>query len=204
MIARPKTTNVVSAGIIGFGGDVVAQSLEQRASSSSVASPRAPISLARAGKVAVWTALFAGPFTVWFKFLDGRFPTPAAGAAALGTRLQSVACKVLCNQVVAAPINNGGFYAWIIACQAVDKQLAGRGAAPPSGSEEAGETVTAQIATKLREDLPRTMANSVLVWGSAWTVSILYMPPHTRTLFNSVGQVFWVAYLSLIGHKRNV
>ena len=72
------------------------------------------LSLSRALKVAAWTALFAGPVTVWWRVLDTRFPTPAAGAATLAARLKSVLYKVSLNQAIAAPVNNGGFYAWVV------------------------------------------------------------------------------------------
>ena len=199
----------VAQAVVGFLGDVLAQRLERtgdarefsairavKVSSSErtcaatqpcealrIAQPESPrrdLPVRRRRKVAGWTALFAGPFTIWFRRLDSRFPTAAAGAAPVLERLRSVLTKVALNQAIASPANNAGFYAWVIATDAVLR--------PPSVDGPVDGTVAA-IGRKLREDLPRTMVNSVVVWGTAWTVSIMYMPPHTRALFNTVGQV---------------
>jgi hypothetical protein len=108
-------------------------------------------------------------------------------------QLTVVAKKVMLNQCTAAPLNNSGFFSWVIAWKyATGKQ----------GEDVDG--ILHDISGKLKKDLPRTTLNSCLVWGAAWTINMLLLPPHTRVLFNSVGQVFWTAYLSVTGHRMDI
>jgi len=57
---------------------------------------------------------------------------------------------------------------------------------------------------RLRRDLLRTQLTAFAVWGPAHAFNFSLLPPSTRVLFNSVGQVGWVAFLSFVGHKRNL
>ena len=123
------------------------------------------------------------------KFLDTKWPLPP-GAVGRDQCL-TVAKKVCLNQCTAAPLNNAGFYSWVLMWQHITDE---------QGDHSQG--LLEDIGTKLTNDLPQTTVNSCLVWGTAWTINMLFLPPHTRVLFNSVGQVFWTAYLSFTGHRR--
>jgi hypothetical protein len=178
-------TNIVTAGIVGGCGDVLAQCIDH-----SVSKNEESISPARVLKVASWQVMTAGPLTLWFRFLDRSWPI--SSSASPFSNLLVVWTKVGTNQVTAAPCNNFGFYSYCIAYKHV------------MASDEQTQSVGDEIAQKLRNDAVSTTINSCLVWGPAWTINFLFLPPHTRVLFNSVGQLFWVAYLSSIGHKRDI
>lgn len=213
---RPLATNVTTALVVGFAGDMLAQACEKRltsddgapndapeASSGSVA-PSAPSAAAgkgaagkrydteRALKVALFQGLFSVGLTPYFRWLDNKFPTGHAAGISLVARLRVLAPKVLVNQSLAAPINNSSFYAWVIAWRHA------RGLAEP------GATLFDDVKRKLVADLPRTTMNSFMVWGTVHSFNFLFLPPHTRVLFNSVGQVVWVCYLSIVGHRASV
>ena len=183
----PVRTNVLTAGIVGFTGDLLSQNVESQVHADVVVEEQQ--NLARALKVATWNAMVSGPLTHWFKFLDTKWPLPP-GAVGRDQCL-TVAKKVCLNQCTAAPLNNAGFYSWVLMWQHITDE---------QGDHSQG--LLEDIGTKLTNDLPQTTVNSCLVWGTAWTINMLFLPPHTRVLFNSVGQVFWTAYLSFTGHRR--
>lgn len=184
----PVRTNVITAGIVGFTGDLLAQRLEDYANGIEVSEQ---LSLGRSLKVASWNAMVSGPLAGWLKFLDAKWPLPPGPVAA--DAMAAVAKKVALNQVTAAPLNNGGFFSWVIGWRYMLNEQG-----------PAAHGLWTDIYTKLANDMPRTTANSCLVWGTAWTINMVFLPPHTKVLFNSVGQVFWTAYLSLTGHRKDV
>jgi len=56
---------------------------------------------------------------------------------------------------------------------------------------------------KLERDLMDTMKNSVKVWGTAQSFNFLVLPAHTRVLFTNCVSVAWIAYLSVVGHRKH-
>jgi hypothetical protein len=180
--ARPVPTNMATAGVVGACGDVLAQCIESESEGS--------INTGRVLKVASWQVLTAGPLTYWFRFLDRTWPI-TAGASSF-SNLLVVWKKVGTNQITAAPCNNFGFYSYCIAFKHT------------MAPDDQAQSISTDITQKLYKDGVSTTLNSCLVWGPAWTVNFLFLPPHTRVLFNSVGQLFWVAYLSSMGHKRDL
>lgn len=56
---------------------------------------------------------------------------------------------------------------------------------------------------KLERDLLETMKNSIKVWGTAQSFNFLVLPAHTRVLFTNCIATGWIAYLSVMGHRKH-
>eukprot|EP00039_Didymoeca_costata_P021846 m.345567 g.345567 ORF g.345567 m.345567 type:complete len:204 (+) comp26743_c0_seq1:266-877(+) len=189
LASHPLQTNTVSAGVIGFFGDCAAQAIEQRQTQSK----SLKIDWIRTWKVASWGFLAGGvPLFYWFRFLDRKFPLTAVGKRSQQDVINMLK-KTAVNQIFAATLNNGGFYCWIVFC---DRQL----------RPEKHENVTfkEEATHSLEKKMPPTMKRSFLLWGTAHLFNFWFLPPQYRVLFNSTGQVLWMTYLSITGHKRDI
>jgi hypothetical protein len=185
----PMSTNVSTAFVVGYTGDMLAQKLE---SDNNVQSFN-DISHKRSLKVGIAFIISAFPMYYWYRFLDGKFPTTLSKGLPIATALRRVIPKVASNQCVAAPINNSFTYMYITTW---DHFL------NPTAFEHPNKPLWDKMKEKWLKEMPTTTKYSFMIWGPLHTFNFLFLPTQTRILFNSVGSTCWIAYLSIRAHDR--
>ena len=101
---KPLTSNVISATVISWVGDIIAQSVETRDR----------FDLRRSLRVSLWGAISSGPVFIWLRRLE-NFVGPKA-------TLISSFKKVAIHQAVASPIFNSLFYGYVCAWEAKENE----------------------------------------------------------------------------------
>jgi hypothetical protein len=194
--------------------------------------PPVVIDLQRVATVTAYWGATAPVLFGWFRWLDVKFPTGAPSGARspvpTAKGLATLAKKLLVHQWAFVPVLNGVFFAYLVLVDHTLRQQRGADA----GSSAAADPhiiIMAHMAAQQRQDgitlsrikrqqnntvlqrrlweevpprLWEAQKTSVVVWGMAHTFNFLFLPPHTRVLFNSGVGVFWSAYLSIVGHQR--
>lgn len=161
----------------------------------------------------------AAPFSYyWFRWLDSRFPIPKVNARGLLT----LSKKLTLHVGVYRTTVNTLFYGWLVwfnrdndddddvnhktVSARTEEETHSSSRTTHQGQIQASSSTSTfmdQWMMKLQNDFMETQKTSVMVWGCAQTINFLFLPTHTRVLFTSFVSVFWSAYLSFIGHRRN-
>ena len=193
--AFPLRTNIATTTCVTATGDALAQQLEVRRSSipRKTNHPAAHmVDLHRLTTVTAYWAASSPALFVWFRWLDGMFPTSAPLPKT--ARLINLSKKLIVHQWSFVPLVNGVFFMYL-ACIG---QVCGS-PAPSSGQIEHAVSIVEAVPSQLWE----TQKTSVVVWGIAHTFNFLFLPTHTRVLFNSSVGVLWSAYMSTVGHRHD-
>ena len=189
----PIRTNVATAACVTAAGDGLAQQLEVRWSPAPHRDERPPCTLdpQRLTTVTAYWAASSPALFAWFRWLDDKFPTsPPLPRAA---RLVNLSKKLVVHQWSFVPLINGVFFTYLVCVGEAT------GSTPLScGQPGYAATVAATVPSQLWE----TQKTSVVVWGVAHTFNFLFLPTHTRVLFNSSVGVLWSAYMSTVGHRE--
>jgi hypothetical protein len=198
----PLQTNLVTSFFVGFFGDRLAQSFERVHDSEDreTAVHSKSNSIYRSVKVGTFFVCSSFPLFHWYRFLDVRFPT-TVGKVPLKKAIRRVIPKVLSNQCIAAPVNNSFFYTFVICFDHIFQDTHGPRVNLGGDNRPA---LTDTVKAKLTAEMPTTTRNSFCFFGPLHTMNFLFLPSHTRILFNSVAGVSWVCYLSIMGHKRDL
>jgi len=197
---NPYTTNIATGAIVTFFGDILAQKVETKYVESennglrdSSCLNKRRIDWERNVTVSTYWGLSAIPTYFWFLWLDKCFPINKISYRSiciLGKKLSTHLC-------IFSPIMNACFYGWLI--------LKARNSAGYENRQSSfRSSFWNEWKAKLKTDLLDTQKNSVMVWGAAQTFNFLFLLTHTRVLFNSVVSVFWTAYVSIVGHRKDV
>jgi hypothetical protein len=188
----PVRTNIATATFVTATGDALAQQLEVRWSPGQTNPAAHTLDLQRLTTVTAYWAASSPALFAWFRWLDGTFPTSAA--LPMGARLINLSKKLTVHQWSFVPLVNGVFFMYL-ACIG---EASGR-TAPSSGQPEHAISIIEAVSSQLWE----TQKTSVVVWGIAHTFNFLFLPTHTRVLFNSSVGVLWSAYMSTVGHRQH-
>lgn len=171
--ARPYTVQVVSATIIYFIGDLVAQRIAptppadtSAAVSSSEEAPRAAYDPARTVRALLIGSLAAIPGYHWFLFLARNFN--------YASKAGSIVVKVLINQIAFTPIFNSYFFG-------MQSGLSG------ASFEE--------VVERIKHTVPRSWVNSWKLWPVVTAFSFAFVRVELRGLF--AGEL-----VSLAGQRR--
>ena len=190
----PIRTNIATATVVTATGDALAQQLEVRWSPMPRHSKRPAahtLDLQRLATVTTYWSACSPALFVWFRWLDGKFPTSAPLPKA--ARVINLSKKLVIHQWSFVPLVNGVFFMYL-AC--IGEAF---GSAVPSGQTEHAMAIAETVPSQLWE----TQKTSVVVWGIAHTFNFLFLPNHTRVLFNSSVGVLWSAYMSTVGHRQH-
>ena len=177
-------TNVATTIVLTMFGDVAAQSIELKKDHNGNGNTRYldRIDWKRSATVTGYWTLTV-PFRLyWFRWLDKTFVVSQTREGFL-----TLVKKITFHLSTFAPTINSFFYGWIILCR---------------GADIDGKSLLQQWKEKLSNDLLETQKSSVKLWGVAHIFNFLFLPTHTRVLFNSVVSVFWTIYISLMGHRN--
>ena len=181
--SHPIRTNIATSIVVTMFGDVAAQSVELRKDQTRNSKVRYldHIDWSRSATVTGYWTLTV-PFRLhWFRWLDRNFVVSQTREGFL-----TLVKKITFHLSTFAPAINSFFYGWIILCRREDRD---------------GKSILQQWKEKLKKDLLETQKSSVKLWGVAHIFNFLFLPTHTRVLFNSVVSVFWTIYISLMGHR---
>eukprot|EP01126_Amoeba_proteus_P066657 TRINITY_DN9694_c0_g2_i1.p1 TRINITY_DN9694_c0_g2~~TRINITY_DN9694_c0_g2_i1.p1 ORF type:complete len:231 (-),score=28.98 TRINITY_DN9694_c0_g2_i1:181-873(-) len=169
----PNLSNTLASGFIGAVGDLMAQTLERSNTDH-------PYNFTRSGYVLGFGLLTGSPAIQWFRFLDRFYGNS-------GSRLTTVAKKVVTNQLVFSPTLTAFFYIYINACQHFSSGI-------EKIKEESYKTIT-------REFIPSMITSSVY-WPCVQSVNFLVVPLHYRVVCNSFFAAGWNCFLSFCGHRK--
>ena len=202
--AYPVRANIATAAIVTAGGDALAQQL------AHYYPDRLGLDFERSAIVtAYWAGTSPALFT-WFRWLDSSFPTQPATKG----RLLNLGKKLCMHQWTFVPLVNGLFFTYLICAEHTlhdarpqrrpsqpRPQVDDRVTAERLRREQRNAALRTQLAAEVPSQLWETQKTSVVVWGVAHTFNFLFLPNHTRVLFNSPVGVLWSAYMSTVGHR---
>lgn len=162
---NPLPTKAVTS-LVGFTiGDLLAQSfLGERG---------APLDVKRLLRLASFGLAVHGPVGHFFYgALDEKFPKKDA---------QTVAIKVLIDQVLWAPVFTVIFFAWIEVLQGAGLQ---------------------KIKQKINQDLVRGVTASWKVWPLVHVINFRFIPPQQRLLYINTIQIGYNVFLSMLASRK--
>jgi len=170
-------------------GDVAAQGIElkrkdlaQGKESKAYLAYLERIDWKRSAMVSGYWTLTVPPTLVWFRWLDRTFVVSQTR-----TGLITLVKKIAFHMTTYAPTVNSFFFGWLILCRGIEKD---------------GSMLLNEWKGKLEKDLWETWTTCVKFWSVAHVGNFLFLPSHTRVLFNSVFMVFWTTYVSSVGHRE--
>lgn len=212
MQKRPKFGAVVTAGVVGIGGDFTSQVLfpPQVGGNSSSGGPATPdpaptpsltlgsilpagidagklaaVNLHRIVEVVTFQLLAAIPMQMWFRGLEIKWNQrfPIGGRY---SKPFHIVTKLLFHQTCFATMVNTLFFGWVIGVDLGPRRLA---ELPPLWQD------------KVVADLPRTMLASCVFWLPWSGINFSVIPLPGRVAWASVGTAIWLIYLSAVGHN---
>ncbi len=185
---KPIQTNVSTAFVVGYAGDMLAQKIE-----SDCVKSFQDIQYNRCFKVGIAFILSSFPLYFWYRMLDLKYPTTLSKNLPIGTALRRVVPKVAANQFIAAPINNSFIYMYVTTW---DHFL------NPQSFTNPNKPLWDKMKDKWLKEMPTTTKYSMTIWGPLHVCNFIFLPTQTRILFNSVGSTCWIAYLSFRAHDK--
>ncbi|KAF2001025.1 amidase signature enzyme [Amniculicola lignicola CBS 123094] len=173
---KPYTTQFVSALVIYFMGDIVAQSISGELSEEV----EEDVELgwmqkrdwARTSRALIIGGLAAIPGYKWFLWLSNSFN--------YRSKLLSITAKVVVSQILFTPIFNSYFFGM---------QTLLTGATLP------------EIIERIKHTVPVSWINSCKVWPAVTAFSFTFIPLHFRSIFGGVIAIGWQTYLSLLNQQ---
>ena len=187
--SKPIRTNLATSIVVTLFGDVGAQTIELRQRDFALGNEKKSyggylerIDWKRSAMVTGYWALTVPLTLPWFRWLDKTFVVSQTRAG-----LVTLVKKIGFHMFTYAPTVNAFFYGWLILCRNPDKD---------------GSTLLREWGEKLENDLVETHTTCVKFWSVAHVFNFLFLPNHTRVLFNSVFLVFWTGYVSLVVHRE--
>ncbi|KAF1950297.1 hypothetical protein CC80DRAFT_496928 [Byssothecium circinans] len=181
---RPYTTQFISALVIYFVGDIVAQSI---GASPAVKEEGSGEEEEERGWVQAWAedrdwartarALFIGgaaavPGYRWFLWLGNSFN--------YGSKVLSLTTKVVVNQLFFTPLFNSYFFGM--------------------QSLLSGASVSDTI-TRIRHTVPTSWINSCKLWPAVTAFMFVYVPIQYRSIVGGVIAIGWQTYLSMLNQR---
>ncbi|KAF2704131.1 amidase signature enzyme [Pleomassaria siparia CBS 279.74] len=189
---RPYMTQFVSALVIYFVGDVVAQKIGTGVDKPSTAvlgtvGERGEEEAEEIGWVQAWAedrdwhrtgrALFIGglaaiPGYRWFLWLGNNFN--------YRSKVLSLTTKVLINQSIFTPLFNTYFFG-------LHSLLSG--------------SSFSETATRIQNTVPTSVVNSCKIWPAVTAFMFAFVPVQYRNIFGGTIAIGWQAYLSLLNQR---
>lgn len=179
LVARPFTTNVVSATGLMCVGDVVAQRIERAGRRESSLELEKP-SWVRTAVMSSYSAIIYTPYVMWvYSMIARRFgPVKRLSQAVLQATASNVAIAVPLNSVLFA-------YSSVL-----ENILIGN-----------PEDVKADIERKFSEELLPLAIRSAQIWIPATSLNFYFFKPKHRVLVMSLVSVGWNVYTSIVNHR---
>jgi len=171
---RPKITNSISGGTIGFIGDVLAQFIEQWNQ------PEFAWNQKRSGKIMVFGFLMGTPSTWWFQLMERSFSSDRTWSV--------VTKKCLVQQSVWAPIAAASFFSYITIIQ---------------HHREGYTKVKQEVKRVLHIKLLHTLVVSSCFWPPLQAINFMFVPIPLRVVWNNFWLAGWNCFMSTVGHKKN-
>ncbi|KAF2685702.1 hypothetical protein K458DRAFT_364672 [Lentithecium fluviatile CBS 122367] len=183
---RPYMTQFLSALVIYFVGDFVAQSLGPAPGAGQGAEAEAEETEER-GWVQAWAeerdwartaraltigGLAAVPGYKWFLWLGSSFN--------YSSKVLSLTTKVTINQLLFTPIFNSYFFG-------MQSFLSG--------------ATLAEITERVKNTVPVSWINSCKIWPAVTAFMFAFIPIEYRSIFGGVIAIGWQAYLSLLNQR---
>ena len=190
LASHPFSTNLATAGVATFLGDVLAQHVEIfRSQPEGEGRVRATLeaekSYKRTAVMTSWGAtLYAGIWLPWYKIMDKTvtLARPVVAAAALKSALTAA---------IAAPIANSVFFTYVTTVEYMLEPPELRKVTP----------LPTRIREKLDADLLSTWAASAKLWGPVMTLNWWIVPTQYRFIVSVFTAVGWNCFLSLVQHR---
>ena len=179
---KPYMTQFVSALVIYFVGDLVAQGITDSGEEKLVVEEGEEKGWvqewsdnrdwSRTGRALVIGGLSSIPSYKWFLWLGNNFN--------YGSKILSLTVKVAVNQALFTPIFNSYFFGM--------------------QSFLSGATIP-EIIERIKNTVPTSWINSCKVWPIVTAFSFTYIPIQYRSIFGGVIAIGWQTYLSLLNQR---
>jgi hypothetical protein len=184
--SHPLQTNMVTASVLTLASDCISQTLERSVALSSTnlsaQQQQQQHNFQRSAAMGIYGAVVFGAFVTWWFRILSRWVPVAAGD------LKAVVRKVLVNQFFMSPFLNTLFFTWVVFTR------------KPFASTLSQKFAT--LKTKLRVDLPATIARSCVYWTVLNTFNFALVPAHMQVLFTNFSFLLWTVYLSYVGYRK--
>ncbi|VUC26542.1 unnamed protein product, partial [Clonostachys rosea] len=158
----PLTTQCITTAILFATGDVIAQQLVEKRGVEKH-------DVSRTGRMFLYV-VFGPAATQWYKFLSRRI--------VIQNRAVQLVCRVMCDQVVFAPISNAAFLTSMALLE---------GTSPRE---------------KLSKNYWAALKMNYMIWPAVQTVNFSFVPLQYQLLFVNGVSVGWNTFLSLLNGSR--
>ncbi|KAF2641555.1 hypothetical protein P280DRAFT_371809, partial [Massarina eburnea CBS 473.64] len=182
---RPYTTQFVSALVIYFVGDIVAQTMGPSVQEEGIVNEKAEVEergwlqawaedrdWMRTARALVIGGVAAVPGYRWFLWLGNSFN--------YGSKVLSLTTKVTVNQVLFTPLFNSYFFG-------MQSLLSGA---------SVHDTLV-----RVQNTVPTSWINSCKLWPAVTAFMFMYVPIQYRSIFGGVIAIGWQTYLSLLNQR---
>ncbi|KAF2470522.1 uncharacterized protein BDR25DRAFT_303967 [Lindgomyces ingoldianus] len=184
---RPYATQFVSALVIYFIGDIVAQSISSDSPTAgstggcsvdnangeeNIGGVLANRDWARTGRALLIGGMAAIPGYRWFLWLGESFN--------YRSKILSLTTKVIVNQILFTPIFNSYFFG-------MQSLLTG--------------STLPEIWERIQHTVPVSWVNSCKIWPAVTAFSFTFIPIQFRSIFGGVIAIGWQTYLSLLNQR---